>query len=194
MSTSRDAQHFERLYQSNPDPWGFKTSGYEQTKYAETLAVLGNDRFVSGLEVGCSIGVLTQLLAPRCERMLGVDLVEAPLQEARARCADLPHVRFDRMQVPGAWPAGQFDLIVLSEVLYFLSAEDIRRCADRVRACLLPRASVVLVNWLGQTDDPTPGEEAAERFITAVTSLLVPFRQERRQGYRLDLLRLTADQ
>jgi cyclopropane fatty-acyl-phospholipid synthase-like methyltransferase len=189
MSKSRDAAHFERLYQSNPDPWGFKTSLYEQSKYAATLAVLGDDRFRSGLEVGCSIGELTRLLAPACERMLGVDIVEAPLQEAAARCADMAHVRFERMQVPGAWPAGRFDLIVLSEVLYFLTAEDIGRCAERVRACLLPGGSVVLVNWLGQTDDPTSGEAAAEQFIGAGGGVLVPVRQMRSEGYRLDLLR-----
>ncbi|MGE0370746.1 MAG: SAM-dependent methyltransferase [Gammaproteobacteria bacterium] len=189
MSTSRDAGHFDRLYQSNPDPWGFRTSAYEQAKYAATLSALGDGKFRSGLEVGCSIGVLTRLLAPRCEQMMGIDIVEAPLREARAWCADMPHVRFERMQVPGTWPAGRFDLIVLSEVLYFLSSDDIGRCADRVRSCLLPRASVVLVNWLGQTDDPTPGMAAAEQFIRATDGALVPALRTWDEGYRLDLLR-----
>jgi 2-polyprenyl-3-methyl-5-hydroxy-6-metoxy-1,4-benzoquinol methylase len=189
MNGSRDAEHFERLYQSNPDPWGFRTSDYEQAKYAATLSALGNRRFRSGLEVGCSIGVLTRLLAPMCERMLGIDIVEAPLQDATARCSDMPHVRFERMQVSGAWPAGRFDLIVLSEVLYFLTAADIAGCAERVRSCLLPGGVVVLVNWLGQTDDPTPGDAAAEQFIAAMGEALVPVQQARNQGYRLDLLR-----
>lgn len=189
MSGSRDAEHFERLYQSNPDPWGFTTSDYEKAKYAATLAALGDGRFRSGLEVGCSIGVLTQLLAPACDALLGIDIVAAPLQKAAARCADMGHVRFQQMQVPGAWPEGQFDLIVLSEVLYFLTREDISRCAERVRSCLLPGGVVVLVNWLGQTDDPTPGEAAAEQFIAAMDGALVPVRQVQDQGYRLDLLR-----
>ncbi len=188
MTDSRDAAHFERLYQSNPDPWGFQTSDYEKAKYAATLTALGDSRFRSGLEVGCSIGVLTRLLAPACEQMLGIDIVQAPLQEAASRCADMPHVRFQRMQVPGAWPDGQFDLIVLSEVLYFLSPTDISRCAERVRACLLPGASVVLVNWLGQTDDPTPGEAAAEQFIAAIAEAAAPVQQVRGEGYRLDVL------
>jgi cyclopropane fatty-acyl-phospholipid synthase-like methyltransferase len=189
MNGSRDAAHFERLYQANPDPWGFETSTYEREKFAHTLLVLGEARFHSGLEVGCSIGVLTRLLADRCERLLGIDLVEAPLTDARARCADLPHVRFERMGVPTAWPKGRFDLIVLSEVLYFLSGDDIKRCADRVWSCALPQVMVVLVNWLGKTDDPTPGEAAADAFIAAVAGKLAPARQERRAGYRLDLLR-----
>src|SRR5271166_3514721 len=138
MTGSRSASHFERLYQSNPDPWGFRTSEYEQTKYRQTLLTLGDRDFTSGLEVGCSIGILTRLLAPSCDSLLGVDIVEEPLAAARARCADQPQVRFQRMQVPADWPEGGFDLMVFSEVLYFLSAADIERCASRVRRSLLP--------------------------------------------------------
>ena len=189
MTESRSADHFERLYQSNPDPWGFKTSNYEQTKYERTVAALGERRFVSGLEVGCSIGVLTRMLAPRCERLLGVDIVAAPLQTARSHCADLLHVQFQRMRVPEAWPEGQFDLIVLSEVLYFLSLADIDRCADRVRCSMPPDATVVLVNWLGRTDDPTPGDVATEHFVRAMSGALAVVRQDHRAKYRLDVLR-----
>ncbi len=192
MTQSRSADHFERLYQSNPDPWGFKTSSYEQTKYQRTLAALGERRFASGLEIGCSIGVLTRSLAPRCDRLLGVDVVDAPLQETQRHCADQAHVRFQRMQVPEEWPEGGFDLLVFSEVLYFLSPADIDRCADRVRSSLLPDATVVLVNWLGQTDDPTPGREAAERFLHATSGVLTTVRQENHAQYRLDVLRSPA--
>jgi 2-polyprenyl-3-methyl-5-hydroxy-6-metoxy-1,4-benzoquinol methylase len=105
---SRAVAHFQRLYDASPDPWGFASNPYEQAKYRETLLALGDRRFASGLEIGCSIGVLTRMLAPHCDALLGVDLVEQPLQAARTRCADQPRVRFQRMQVPAAWPAGQF--------------------------------------------------------------------------------------
>jgi SAM-dependent methyltransferase len=188
MSGSRSATHFERLYQSNPDPWGFETSDYEQTKYRRTLSVLEERHFTSGLEVGCSIGILTRMLAPHCDALLGVDIVEDPLTAARSRCADQPQVRLRRMQVPAEWPRQRFDLIVFSEVLYFLSPEDIDCCADHVRSSLLPDAVVVLVNWLGQTDDPTPGNDAAERFINTAAARLTVTRQERHECYRLDVL------
>jgi cyclopropane fatty-acyl-phospholipid synthase-like methyltransferase len=188
MTGSRSAEHFQRIYEASPDPWGFVTNPYEQEKYQRTLGALGERRFAAGLEVGCSIGVLTRLLAPRCDALLGVDLVEQPLEAARARCADQPHVRFERMQVPQAWPDRRFDLIVLSEVLYFLTAADIEWCARRVRGSLVPGGVVVLVNWLGQSDDPTPGDEAADRFIRATGGWLGVSQQDRRPGYRLDVL------
>jgi SAM-dependent methyltransferase len=188
MTESRSAAHFERIYEASPDPWGFGSNPYEQEKYGRTLQALGNRRFASGLEVGCSIGVLTQMLAPRCDGLLGIDLVEQPLAAARARCADQPWVRFQRMQVPQAWPDGRFDLIVLSEVLYFLTASDIDWCAGRVRNCVLPGAAVILVNWLGESDDPTHGDEAADRFIRSTTGWLRVSHQDKQPGYRLDVL------
>ncbi len=188
MTESRSAAHFQKIYEASADPWGFGSDPYEQEKYRRTLAALGDRRFSSGLEVGCSIGFLTRMLATRCEALLGIDLVEQPLEAARARCADQPQVRFQRMQVPQAWPDGRFDLIVLSEVLYFLTAADIARCASRVQSSILPGATVILVNWLGQSDDPTPGDEAADRFIRASIGWLRVSNEDRRPGYRLDVL------
>ena len=187
MTGSRSADHFQRIYRTNSDPWDFQ-SPYEQAKYGRTLGVLGDRRFASALEVGCSIGTLTHMLAPRCDSLLGLDIVEEPLQTARARCADQPQVQFQRMQIPMSWPEQRFDLILFSEVLYFLSTADIDRCVERALASLLPNALIVLVNWLGQSDDPTSGDDAAERFIQTSATHLMLRCQERHEGYRLDVL------
>jgi predicted TPR repeat methyltransferase len=189
MTGSRDSSHFAALYESSPDPWGFADDPYERAKYQHSIDVLGSrGHFSAGLEVGCSIGVLTRLLAPRCETLLGVDLVDQPLRVAVERCADQPWVSFRRMQVPAEWPDQRFDLIVLSEVLYFLSPDDIDRLVGRVTGSLLPQGRVVLVNWLGESDDPMTGDAAAERFISASASGLTVTVQARRPRYRLDLL------
>jgi 2-polyprenyl-3-methyl-5-hydroxy-6-metoxy-1,4-benzoquinol methylase len=190
MTESRPASHFKRLYQANPDPWGFQSSPYEQAKYRTTVDALDARRFASGLEVGCSIGVLTQKLAPSCARLLGIDLIEDPLIAARSRCAEQSWVRFARMRVPAEWPADRFDLIVLSEVLYFLSAGDIGQCARHVINTLLPGGLVVLVNWSGTGDDPSSGDLAPERFIAAIDGVLRVFKQQRHDRYRLELLTL----
>jgi SAM-dependent methyltransferase len=188
MTESRPASHFQRLYQSSPDPWAFQTSAYEQAKYRNTVDALGGRRFTSGLEVGCSIGILTRMLAPHCARLLGVDIVEDPLPAARSRCADQPGVRFKRMRVPAEWPADRFDLIVLSEVLYFLSAEDIRRCARHVMDTLLPAGVAVMVNWSGRSDDPSAGDLAPDRFNAATEGALRVIQRQRHDGYRLEVL------
>jgi predicted TPR repeat methyltransferase len=193
---SRGPAHFGRLYDASADPWRFRESTYERAKYRQTIAALEGRSFSSAFEVGCSIGVLTRMLAPRCAALLAVDIVEQPLTAARAACADQPWVRFARMQVPGEWPDETFDLIVLSEVLYFLSPADIAAVADRIAGSLVQSGVVLLVNWRGSSDDPCTGEEAARVFIRRTRGWLEPrahlnddaVDDGRLAGYRLDLL------
>ncbi len=185
---TRGVAHFDRLYAASADPWGFRDSAYERAKYAATLRALGERRFGAALEVGCSIGELTRLLAGRCETVLGVDFSAAALATAEAGCAGLAGVSFRRAAVPGEWPEGRFELIVLSEVLYFFHAADLARVAARVAGGLAPGGVAVLVNWVGPTDDPLSGDEAAELFLAEVAGRLRVVRQARAVGYRLDVV------
>jgi predicted TPR repeat methyltransferase len=180
--------YFDRLYQGDPDPWRFATSGYEREKYAATLAALPRERFARGFEVGCSIGVLTRQLAARCDALVAVDVAEAPLAQARERCAGLEHVRIERMAVPGEWPGGRFDLVLFSEVLYYLGFDGITEAARRTLGCLDPGGALLLVNWRGPTDGVCSGEEAADRFIAACGDAVRHARLERAERYRLDVL------
>jgi SAM-dependent methyltransferase len=184
--SSRDAAYFERLYAADPDPWRFRTSAYEAAKYAATVAAIADRRYGAALEVGCSIGELSARVAPLCDAFLGLDITEVPLAEARSRCAALPQARFACMAVPGAWPDGRFDLVLLSEVLYFLNAADIRSTAERIRSCLPSDGRVLLVNWIGEPREPQPGDQAADTFIAAMGWPVA--RAERAAQYRLDLL------
>ncbi len=175
--------YFDGLYQADPDPWRFATSDYEKGKYAATVAALPDRRFATGLEVGCSIGVLTSQLARHCDDLLALDGAEAALAQARARC---PSVRFLHGMVPDDWPAGRFDLLVFSEVLYYLDAADIRTVAALAMRSLQPSGSALLVHYLGETDYPTTGDDAAACFIEATG--LSPALQLREVGYRIDRL------
>jgi 2-polyprenyl-3-methyl-5-hydroxy-6-metoxy-1,4-benzoquinol methylase len=132
-TTSLPAGYFEQLYATSPDPWDFANSDYEAAKYAATLAALPRDRYPDALEIGCSIGVLTQLLAGRCDRLIALDAAEGALATARSRCAALPGVDLRHMAVPDDWPEGSFDLIMLSEVVYYLDRPDLTRLESRVR-------------------------------------------------------------
>jgi SAM-dependent methyltransferase len=185
---SRTKAHFARLYDANDDPWGFRSSRYERAKYERTVRLLGRRHFRSGLEVGCSIGVLSRMLTFRCRSFTGIDILEAPLRSARRLCADRPGATFRCMNAPRNWPQGRFDLIILSEVLYFLSPADIALSAVRVRRCLLPNGLVVLVNWCGRSTDPVTGEAAATLFTKKSIPALPHLKTERGSGYRLDLL------
>src|SRR6185503_1548746 len=110
---------FDEVYAEAPDPWSFATSEYERAKYAVTLAELPRERYRSAFEIGCSIGVLRERLADRCDTPLSVDVAERALRQAVERCAHLPRVRFELLQVPEVFPDETLDLIVVSEVGYY---------------------------------------------------------------------------
>jgi SAM-dependent methyltransferase len=184
-----EAAYFDALYARSADPWGFASSLYERGKYAATVAALRSGRYASALEVGCSIGVLTRDLAAHCDALLALDASEAPLAQARVRCADLPNVRFERMFAPEQWPGGAFDLILLSEVVYYFSREDVARLAARIAGSLAPLGDLVLVHWIGETNYPLSGDEAAELLIGELGEAVIVERAERRSQFRLDVLR-----
>jgi trans-aconitate methyltransferase len=140
-----DPLHFHELYAASDDPWQLAERAYERRKFNLTVASLPFARYASAFEPGCSTGVLTQLLAVRCDAVLASDPA-APLDQARLRVPD-EHVRFERGGVPQQWPDETFDLIVLSELLYYLDEshrhEVLRRCMET----LLPNGHLVLVHW-----------------------------------------------
>lgn len=151
----------DALYRDNPDPWNFRESGYERAKYQTTLNLLPGRRYGTVLEVGCSIGVLGRRLAERSAHYLGIDASRIALRDA---ARDAPsNMEFRAMTVPREFPGGTYDLVVLSEILYFLSAQDVARLARQVKAAA-PDGDVVLVNWRGPTARELQGDEAAEIF------------------------------
>jgi SAM-dependent methyltransferase len=142
-----------RLYAESGDPWEFETSWYERRKYALTLAALPRERYARAYEPGCSIGVLTRLLAERCDSLLASDFIPQAVESAAARLADLSHVRVEQRATPDEWPEGRFDLIVLSELMYFLQPPAVVELAERTRASLDEGGVVIAVNWRGPIDE-----------------------------------------
>jgi predicted TPR repeat methyltransferase len=181
-------EYFDLLYAADPDPWKFAVSPYERDKYALTLQAMPKPFYRSALEVGCSIGVLTRSLSVRCDILVAIDAAQAPLIEARRRCSDLPNVRLERMFVPQQWPEDAFDLILLSEVVYYLSREDVERLAARVGHSLANGGSVILVHWTGPTNYPLSGDEAVGLFIERIGPSYVVERADRYAEFRLDVL------
>ncbi len=191
-NTSLPPAYFEALYEGGRDPWQFATSAYEREKYAATLAAIGPARVARAWEVGCSIGVFTRALAALCDRLLAVDVADNALLQARVRCADLRQVELQRMHIPDEWPDGRFDLIVFSEVLYYLVPADIRASAWRSLLSLSPGGRIVLVHWTGETDYPCTGDEAATAFRDICGHRVRTVRQDRHDAYRLDMLQADA--
>lgn len=165
--------YFDRLYADSPDPWGFTDRWYEQRKRAVTLAALPAERYACAYEPGCSVGVLTEALADRCDDLLASDVAEQALAQARARLAGREHVRLEQHALPGDWPAGSFDLVVLSEFLYYFNDADLAEVARLAVAAVSASGTLLAVHWLHPVEDyPQSGAHAQEVVAAAATGLI----------------------
>ena len=180
-----DQSYFDDLYRDNPDPWDFRSSEYEKNKYAATLAALPREHYVHALELGCSIGELTCQLASRADEVTGVDTSTIALDVARAACQHANHVTFVQAHLPGGDWDRPADLVLLSEILYYLDAPSVRELARRI-ARSAPGADMVLVHWTGATNYPLTGDVAADTFIAEFSTADV--KTYRAPHYRLDVI------
>jgi len=152
-SEQSSAAEFESLYREKPDPWNFAASEYERGRYAATLGSLQREHYASAFEPGCSVGELTALLAARCERLLAIDIAPSAIARARARCAHLPQVELRCADVWEELPTQSFDLIVFSEIGYYVEPPQLERFARSVPARLAAHGEFVAVHWLGHSAD-----------------------------------------
>lgn len=142
-----DLAYFRERYAGSHDPWRLAERWYEERKYAVSVALLPRQRYQAAFEPGCSIGVLTTRLAPRCDSLLASDAVHEAVTAARSRTAGLPGIRVERRTLPGEWPPGSFDLIVLSELLYYFADADLAQVISSGVGALRPNGHLLAVHW-----------------------------------------------
>lgn len=64
------------------------------------------------------------------------------------------------MRVPEEWPDGGFDLVVLSEVGYYLAGDDLDRLTDCAERSLVDGGTLLACHWRHPVDDyPVTGDE-----------------------------------
>ncbi|MCU1761940.1 nodulation S family protein [Pseudomonas sp. 14P_8.1_Bac3] len=144
---SVEDRYFDGLFAGNDDPWAFRQRWYEQRKRAITLAALPRPRYRSIFEPGCANGELSADLATRCDRLLCYDTASAAVALARTRLSLFDHAEVHQGRLPGDWPNEQFDLIVLSEVGYYLDADDLNQLIQHAAQSLTADGQLLACHW-----------------------------------------------
>jgi len=156
--------YFDAMWGGGDDPWEHGTRWYEARKYGLTAAALPRAGYHRGFEPGCGAGFLTTRLAARVQQLVAMERSPRGAEVTRRRCKSLANVEVRRGQVPGAWPEGAFDLIVLSEVLYYLDDADLEDVLDRSTASLEAGGHLVAVHYRPFVEEHArTGDEVHER-------------------------------
>jgi SAM-dependent methyltransferase len=146
------ASAFDSLYAGSKDPFGAELPQYryQQRKYNSLLSMLPRRRYQNVLDIGCGLGAFTRKIAPFSEAVLGTDISEVAITQARELSSDHPNVTYSvqaAMESPGEHAA--FDLIVLADTLYYtesLTVERIESISSHVASKLMPGGLLLLVN------------------------------------------------
>ncbi|MFJ2829153.1 SAM-dependent methyltransferase [Streptomyces sp. NPDC087263] len=141
------ATYFEGQYADAADPWHLADRWYDRRKYDLTVAALPRPRYQQAFEPGCSVGVLTNLLATRCDQLLSTDRVASAVATTARRTRGMDHVTVRQMAVPEQWPEERFELVVLSELLYYFDESTRTRLLRRSIETLSAGGHLVTVHW-----------------------------------------------
>jgi peptidoglycan/xylan/chitin deacetylase (PgdA/CDA1 family)/2-polyprenyl-3-methyl-5-hydroxy-6-metoxy-1,4-benzoquinol methylase len=153
-SESGNQSYFDTIFTTTIDPWNY-TSPYEQVKYEQTLAMLPTTRIERALELACAEGHFTVQLAPRVDRLVAADISQVALDRAAKRCAGMKNVCFQRIDLVKEPLPCRFDLIVCSEVLYYVGGhKDLEITARKLAKALVQGGYLLTAHAHEVVDDP----------------------------------------
>jgi SAM-dependent methyltransferase len=144
---------FEQKFRQNIDPWNYTRSPFEHFKRNVLLRACGCRTYGRGLELACAIGETTRYLSRRCLRLLAVDSSPTALAEAKRRLRGNSKVSFRLTMLPEQMPHGPFDLIVASEIVYYLSPHALDELLRRLHAAAAPNGRIVILDHTRPFDD-----------------------------------------
>lgn len=98
----------------------------------------------AALDLCCGTGAALQILAPRFERLVGVDRSSGMLGEAKRRVPHAELIRADALSPPTRLH-GQFDLVTCYGAFGHVPESDESRLCDAVYACLRPGGRFVFL-------------------------------------------------
>lgn len=192
--------YWESVYAA-PDPWAYG-SAYEQLKYQRTLSLLPDTPIERALEVACSEGWFSVMLAPRVGHLIASDISQTALDRAQARCAGFANIDYRRLDFFDEPLPDGLDLLVCSEVLYDLANDaELARVAAKLTAALKPGGHLLSAHARLLKDDPGRtgfdwdsafGGETIARALAATPGLALA-RSLQSELYRIDLYRRLAD-
>ncbi|MDQ8043586.1 MAG: glycosyltransferase [Patulibacter sp.] len=183
---------FEARFRADADPWRFETSDYERAKRADTLRACGDLTGARVLELGAANGVLAADLARAAGSVVAIEAVVAAAQLGTERLAPFTHAAMVEGLIPSDVPGGPYDLVVASEILYYLDEAAYAETLHALPGWLAPGGRLVAVHWRPDGPERPRGAAAVHDDLAALPFLEV-VEASVRDEYLLSVLRHRPD-
>lgn len=146
---------FERMYKDCSDPWN--QDALEPVSEDVALALLEREPSQRVLDLGCGKGRFTnRLKISTGVEVTGLDLSPTAAQTAKSR---YPEIRFVTAEIPPLpFPDGAFDVVVASELLWYVLPK-LKELFAEVRRVLEPSGRFLIIQTFYQPDQQKYGRE-----------------------------------
>ncbi len=181
-------QYFDERYKESVAVSGSGISEENQKKNTQILKALKQEHYENVLEIGCSDGVLTELLAERSTKLLAIDISELAVEAAKKMLADQKNVTIKKASIPDSFPVGNYDLIIINEVGYYLSLRDLVETKNTLKNNLNSGGELLLAHSTDfEEDNPMSGNQVHEVFLRDEVFTLI--NSINTDGFRLDIFK-----
>jgi SAM-dependent methyltransferase len=156
FKTGKRRAEFEHKYRRHGDYFGYHTKPYELEKYQRTLDTALRLRRGKGaaLEIGCSVGVFTRMIAHEFETVTAADISAEALRIAAETVAGAGRVTYAQSDVISLDLAATFDVIFAAEVLMYVREADGPRVIEVFEKHLKPDGVIVEVTQADRSPNP----------------------------------------
>ena len=152
-----------RYAASREDAWGYLENPIHSERLARILTKIPAEISGTVLEVGCAEGFVTKQMSPRATQIVACDLSEEAIQRAQRYCAGVGNLQFHCVDIRHQIPANDVHVCLVSDVIYYLSAREIREFATQLSSRMSPNGLLVIANeWNTGYRELTHPEKAVQ--------------------------------
>lgn len=151
FKTGERRHEFEHKYRKHGDYFGYRSNPYELQKYERTLALMRlwrGEHAKKALEIGCSVGVFTRMIAPDFARITAVDIAKEALAITASEVGplDLGQITYVQSDLLSLDLNQTFDVIFCAEVLMYIREPDAQAACKVLDKHLAPGGVIIEVS------------------------------------------------
>lgn len=146
--------YFDHSKYKNNDPWD-TMSDYEKKRTKTIVNLLNNRKYKHCLDVGCADGSITVRLKNFCTKITAIDISKKIIDRA-IRTYKEENIDFKVLNIRTGILEDMYDLIIVSEVLYYLGEtipeKEFIKALDKLNHHLMVGGRILVSNYLRRSE------------------------------------------